>query len=280
MRRNLSGLGLIAVLSLIWTLGGFSSVRAQEAVAEDATPPAPEVIIGAAFANRYEVDLIAEIDLIMRDRFGNERRRRFHTVSKIIDDRVHSIGRLIWPEHVRGMTVMVIEAAGERYDAFVFLPSIGRVRRITTSQRGDAFLGSDLTYEDFERRRVDEYDFAFQGAESLEGEPAYVIRGRPHKKFSYDHVDFVVAQGDAAILETRYFKRDADDPYRVIATPRKSMKGGDGHVLPTRFLVQNLARGTTTEVVLHGLQINPTIDDRIFSVATLDQERRLPESDD
>jgi hypothetical protein len=35
-------------------------------------------------------------------------------------------------------------------------------------------------------------------------------------------------------------------------------------------------RGTTTEVVIHELEINPEIDDRIFSAVTLEQKRGLP----
>ena len=68
------------------------------------------------------------------------------------------------------------------------------------------------------------------------------------------------------------------DGNRVIAAPRASMKSGDGHVLPTRLIVRNVSRGTTTEVTLNSLAINPAIDDRIFSVRTLDQERDLPEA--
>ena len=50
-----------------------------------------------------------------------------------------------------------------------------------------------------------------------------------------------------------------------------------GHVLPTRITVHNYARGTTTEVTFEGLKVNPPIDDRIFSLVTLEQKRKLPD---
>jgi len=54
------------------------------------------------------------------------------------------------------------------------------------------------------------------------------------------------------------------------------MVSRDGHVLATRILVESRDRGTTTEVVLENLRINPDIDTRLFSVKTLQSQRPLP----
>jgi hypothetical protein len=62
----------------------------------------------------------------------------------------------------------------------------------------------------------------------------------------------------------------------VIETPRREMHREAGHLLPTRYSVRHLERGTATELVLRKLAVNPKIDDRIFSVRTLDQQRPLP----
>jgi len=43
-----------------------------------------------------------------------------------------------------------------------------------------------------------------------------------------------------------------------------------------QLAVRQLARGSSTELVLRKLSVNPEIDDRIFSVRTLDQQRPLP----
>jgi len=263
-------------LALALLLSPCVSDAETQGVEEDAVPASARRVLAVAFDNLYEVNTISRLDLVIRDRSGQERRRTFHTVNKIIDDRLHSIGRLIAPEYLRGMTVMVIEAGGQRHDAFVYLPSLGRVRRVTTAQRGDAFLGSDLTYEDFERQYVDDYELGFVAPQSISGEPCHVVRGHPRRRFSYEHVDFFVATSDAAILESRYYKRGADAPYRVIVSPRAFMTNGGGHVLPKRILVRNLLRNTTTEVLIHEIAINPEIDDRLFSAVTLEQKGDLP----
>ncbi len=73
----------------------------------------------------------------------------------------------------------------------------------------------------------------------------------------------------------QYFKRGSEEPYRVITAARGSMVEQDGHVLPTRLSVTNRARGTTTEVVLSHLRINPEIDDHAFSLHALESQRPL-----
>ena len=237
--------------------------------------PRARTLLAEAFDNRYGANVTANIDLVLRNTSGQQRVRKFRAASKKIDGRTHSIGRLVWPEYLRGMTILTIEAHERSHDAFVYLPSLQKVRRINTSQRGDAFLGSDVTYEDLERRRVDEYDLISLTA-SEHGEPAWTISAKPLEDFSYDRVEFVVAATDQAILESRYYKRNSDRPYRTITMDRSDMVEQEGYVLPTRMMVRNSMRGTSTEVVFRNLVVGPEIDDRLFSISTLERRRTLP----
>jgi len=240
--------------------------------------PKAERVLASAFANQYEVDTTATIELIMRNDSGQERRRHFEAASKLIDDRMHAIGRLVRPEYLRGMTILQIEAEDRGHDAFVYLPSLRKVRRITTSQRGDAFFGTDVTYEDLERRRVDDYEILSAEGREFGGEDAYAIRVRPVRGSTYAEVIFTIALTDHAILEARYFKRGSPEAYRVMTSARAAMTEADGHVLPTELVVENLSKGTTTEVTFRDLRINPEIDDRIFSIRTLEQQKDIPTS--
>ena len=150
----------------------------------DAAPPNARSILAGAFANRYEVNLTSRIELVIRNGLGEQRRRVFHAAYKIIDGRVHSVGRLIWPHYLRGMTILTIEAPNRSHDAFVFLPSLDRVRRISTAQRGDSFFGSDLTYEDLERRRVEEYEISGMVATQWREELVFEVSARSLRDFS------------------------------------------------------------------------------------------------
>jgi hypothetical protein len=263
-----------AWVSALVALAGLSLGAAQPA--RDAEPASARALLERAFANRYDVDLSSVIELVVRSRSGQERRRTLHALSKRIDHRVHSLGRLVFPEHLRGMTVLMVEAADRSHDSFLYLPSLDMVRRISTAQRGESFFGTDVTYEDLERQRADDFELGAVTQGERAGEPVYLIEATPRRPYSYARVRFALAVSDVAILETEYFKRDAREPYRVIRAERASMQQQGGHVLPTRLSIESRDRGTTTEVRIEHLRINPEIDARLFSVKTLQSGRPLP----
>ena len=90
------------------------------------------------------------------------------------------------------------------------------------------------------------------------------------------HPRFFIARADLAILEVQYFKRGADEPYRVLTAPRAALVAREGHVVPTRLSVTNRARGTTTDVRLSELRIDPPLEDHDFSLQALESRRPLP----
>jgi outer membrane lipoprotein-sorting protein len=242
---------------------------------EQSDAPIAHALLERAFANRYDLDFAADIDLIMHNTSGQRRVRKFRALSKIISGLTHSIGRLTAPQYLRGMTILTIEAQGRGHDSFVYLPALDKVRRVSTAQRSDAFFGSDITYEDLERRRVSDYRLGEPRVTERSGERAYAIGATPLRRGAEDRIEFIVAIADAAILETRHF-RSSHTPYRIVSMPREHMLTQAGHVLPTQIEVKNASRDSRTMVVFRNLVVNPEIDAKFFSVATLDQNRRLP----
>jgi len=267
LRRIGSGLAISCAIAF----GAVADASAQSA------KPSSASVLSAAFENRYAIDAISRVELVMRNGSGEEQRRKVHYVTKMIKQRLHSIARLTAPEYLRGMTILIIEQRDRSHDAFAYLPSLGKTRRVTTAQKGDAFFGSDLTYEDLERKHIDEFELGELAVAEREGEAVYRIDAALVRKGNYARVEFDVAQSDGAILVTRYYKRQDESPYRILEAPRASMIEQAGHVLPTRLFVRDALRGSSTEVLITAFRINASIPDRIFTVATLEQQRKLPE---
>ena len=174
------------------------------------------------------------------------------------------------------MTIPTSAATNRSHDAFVYLPSLGRMRRITTAQRGESFLGSDVTYEDLERRRVEEYELGPLESAELAGEAVWTVDAGSLRELSYDAARFWIARSDYALLRVEYFNKGQAKPYRVLDAPRAFVVRRGGHSLPTRMIVHDHRRGTTTEVAFRDLVVNPPIDPHLFSATTLEAERDLP----
>lgn len=68
--------------------------------------------------------------------------------------------RFTYPNDIRGTGFLVWEHPKGEDERFLFLPSLGRVRRIAGSEAQESFVGSDFTYEDIGGREFDEYSYA------------------------------------------------------------------------------------------------------------------------
>jgi hypothetical protein len=73
--------------------------------------------------------------------------------------------RFSYPNDIRGTSFLVWEHPDAEDERFLFLPSLGRVRRIAGSETQDSFVGSDFTYEDIGGREFEDYAYAFAGAD-------------------------------------------------------------------------------------------------------------------
>ena len=68
--------------------------------------------------------------------------------------------RFTYPNDIRGTGFLVWEHPKGEDERFLFLPSLGRVRRIAGSEAQESFVGSDFTYEDIGGRELDEYTYS------------------------------------------------------------------------------------------------------------------------
>jgi hypothetical protein len=67
--------------------------------------------------------------------------------------------RFTYPNDIRGTGFLVWEHPAQEDERFLFLPALGRVRRIAGAETQESFVGSDFTYEDIGGREFDDYTY-------------------------------------------------------------------------------------------------------------------------
>jgi hypothetical protein len=70
-----------------------------------------------------------------------------------------SLMRFTYPNDIKGTAFLVWEQPSADDERFLYLPSLGRVRRIAGSEAQESFVGSDFTYEDIGGREFEEYSY-------------------------------------------------------------------------------------------------------------------------
>ena len=74
--------------------------------------------------------------------------------------------RFTYPNDIRDTAFLVWEHPGADDERFLYLPALGRVRRIAGAETQDSFVGSDFTYEDISGREFDSYTYAMVEADA------------------------------------------------------------------------------------------------------------------
>ena len=74
--------------------------------------------------------------------------------------------RFTYPNDIRGTGFLVWEHPEADDERFLYLPSLGRVRRIAGTETQESFVGSDFTYEEIGGREFDEYSYVFEGPDA------------------------------------------------------------------------------------------------------------------
>ena len=150
---------------------------------EDPLPDGSEIIANVnARDDGQHVHLRATITL--RDKNGSERVRESVSWRKYFGDEKKTLFFFVSPANIRdtGFLTFDYAKADRDDDQWLYLPAARKVRRISSSDRGDFFVGTDFTFEDIKKEsKVSAEDFTFQtlGAETIDGHTCYKVEAVP-----------------------------------------------------------------------------------------------------
>ncbi|MEC9049828.1 MAG: outer membrane lipoprotein-sorting protein [Candidatus Neomarinimicrobiota bacterium] len=182
--------------------------------------------------------------------------------------------QLIWflePKDDKGVAFFKIEHDDKDDEMRMWLPAFKKVRRISSKKKGDAFMGSDLSYEDLSSRNLDENEYNRLDDEIVNGKDCYVLEITPGKEAnsSYSkHVSWIEKSSLVGVKEESYDKRGRLKKVKEFTF--QILK--DYHVIK-RVFVKDVQKNHTTEVTFSDVQVDSGIDKNLFQEKNL---KRLP----
>jgi hypothetical protein len=242
------------------------------------TEPDPQQLLDAAFARRYSCSITGVVRIATRKGAAQARDRRLHIAAKFVQGRLHTYAIFREPQYVRGMAFLGVESEDptRSEQQFVYLPSMAKVRRVSGSQPTDSFLGTDLSYHDFQRQQPGRYRATRAAPGQVDGEAIRTVSVLPLFDAPYSNVEYEIATADAAILGVRYHKRTDLPAYKIMRMRRADMVEQSGCSVPTRVVVDDRQRGTHTELTISELRLNADLDDTLFTYSALEARRAIP----
>ena len=83
------------------------------------------------------------------------------------------------PRDVKGTSTLTYTHKVGSDDQWLYLPSIKRVKRISSDNKSGPFMGSEFAYEDLSSQEVEKYTYSYVREEQFEGSNMYVVELDP-----------------------------------------------------------------------------------------------------
>lgn len=123
-----------------------------------------------------------KLTMEMIDRRGKKRVRETRGFRKYYGEEKRTIIFYLKPNNVRKTAFLTYDYPQADDDQWLYLPAMRKVRRISSSDRGDYFLGTDFTYEDIKKEGkvgIEDYTWKRIGEELIDGHHSYIVEAIP-----------------------------------------------------------------------------------------------------
>jgi len=124
----------------------------------------------------------SELTMILIDKNKNQRVRKLKGFRKDYGKDVKSISFFLSPADVRNTAFLSFDWDDENKedDNWLYLPALRKVKRISSGNKKDSFMGSDFSYADMNGLELNEWEYQFiNEREQVEGFDCWVIEGTP-----------------------------------------------------------------------------------------------------
>ncbi len=156
---------LFLVVFLLTVPGALSFLLSAEESSQQSSTPTADWVARQVDSRDTGRDAVLQMRMLLWDRQGRQRERTLELQSlRGADKPADGIGdrvliRFSYPNDIKGTGLLVLERAGADDDRYLYLPALGRVRRIAGAERQSSFAGSDLSYEEFGGRALEDYTY-------------------------------------------------------------------------------------------------------------------------
>ena len=161
---------------------------------------------------------ISDMQMVLIDKNGRERIRTIRTFRMDKGKDSYSLMFFLSPADVRntGFLSYDYESAGKDDDQWLYLPALKKTKRIASKDKSGSFMGSDFTYADLTKKRLDDYHYTFnrkQREVTVYGNKTWVIESIPRgpeviEETGYTRSILFIRQDNHMVVRAIHFVKD------------------------------------------------------------------------
>ena len=263
MRRTMR-IATVAAIALLAQLALFAQAAAA--------PSAAEIV--RASRDRIKSDTVSSRSrMIIAAKDGSQTERLVDQYSAGKSGQSKTVVVFQKPASVANTRFLTIENPGKADDRWIFLPALGKVRRVSASEGSGSFMGTDMSYDDISsaNRGADEDDHSILREESLDGKACWVIESKPKDSgYQYGRMVSWIEKATKVSLKIELYDRH-DELVKLLEILKVEDK--QGRLTPTVTKMSTVKAKTSTTINVEIIKYDDPIPATVFSTKFLETGR-------
>ncbi len=148
-------------------------------------------------------------------------------------------------------------------DMWIYLPALKKVKRISSENKSDYFMGSDFTYDDLGDRKPEQDTHKIIGEETIKGKDCYVIESTPKDPdYMYSKTVTWVVKDSWVGAKKEFYDEDGE---LLKTLTIHTIKKIDGYWVILDMEMENVQKDHKTRMELRNVKIGSGIKDSYFT---------------
>jgi len=244
-------------------LFGVLSLHAQNAVS----------IIDSA-KNRITSDtVLSQSRMVITARDGSTTERLINQYSKDGANGARTVIEFLRPANVAGSRFLTMDNASGGTDQWIYLPNLGKTRRIAAADSGGNFMGTDFSYNDISSmdRDISLDTHTLLKEEMINGKNCYVIQSVPKdSSYQYSKTLTWIDKENYLIYKAEMYNRRGE-LFKIMEM--SDYKDVQGRLSPMQTKISTVSAGTSTTIYMEKMQYDGNIPENVFTTAYLETGR-------
>lgn len=236
----------------------------------------PKAVKACVNKNSQATSSVQTIELRSKDRRGYEQVLRANSyVKRSPGGKARIMMHFNEPFDMRGARFLIIEKS-PRNDMYIYMPGLLVVRKITSKRISSSILGTDFSYEDYERLHGILSNLrSEQAADAKIGKrPVHVINSYPKAGSGYKKITTYIDTKTCVALKTELFGKNNKLRKLLTVNARDVHRHGKIY-LPHKLLMRDLRDKTETRMIVEKIKIDMPLEDKLFDPKQL-KKVKLP----
>lgn len=182
----------------------------------------------------------------------------------------YSLIQFLNPPDVRGTGLLTYQNPGGDDQQWLYLPALKRVKRISSSNKSGAFMGSEFAYEDISGNTLDRFEYKLIGEESYDGKDCYVLDRIPVYENS-GYIKIKTWYEKESFLMQRNEFTDRKSSLLKVLTFHNWKKYETGSWRADKMVMENLQNRKTSVLIFNNREHNVGLKESLFTKRNLER---------